>query len=334
MASPMGEAVLGARHRVPGHRPVRRPGPPAPRPAARRAPPRCTTAARRSSSTSARRPTSRRSTSSTSGRASPPSSGPVPLAAGSRLRTLRGTLVELRGTSAPPATTTSLVLDEPPAPGLADEVRELFPTAVEVVLAAADETGDGRRADRRPTPPAARRATCSPSTSPSTTSPTTALVRPVRRAGRRGDRRAATRPGPPSAGGRREARPPRGRGLHGVPHAHGGRLRRRRPVRPRRADRCGQDQHHRRHRPSPSTARCPGSTTAGGGAGHQPEPDRGPGPARLHRRRQALHRGAGRAGDRRPAAPPPRRPGSSAARRGAGRRRRRGDRRRRPRCSA
>ena len=37
-----------------------------------------------------------------------------------------------------------VVLDEPPRAGLADEVRERFPAAVEVVLAPR-ETGDGRR---------------------------------------------------------------------------------------------------------------------------------------------------------------------------------------------
>jgi exonuclease SbcD len=64
----------------------------------------------------------------------------VPLTAGLRLRTLRGSLAALAehaGTTG--ADHLRLVLDEPSRIGLADEARELFPTAVEVVLAARDE---------------------------------------------------------------------------------------------------------------------------------------------------------------------------------------------------
>jgi exonuclease SbcD len=65
---------------------------------------------------------------------------PVELTAGLRLRTLKGPLDQLRehaGTTGDDHL--RLVLDEPSRIGLADEARELFPTAVEVVLAARDE---------------------------------------------------------------------------------------------------------------------------------------------------------------------------------------------------
>ena len=91
----------------------------------------------------------------------------VPLVAGSRLRTLRGTLVDVLaaaadlpapraevgggaggadgGPEAPWPAHVRVVLDEPPRAGLADEVRERIPAAVEVVLAPR-EAGDGGRA--------------------------------------------------------------------------------------------------------------------------------------------------------------------------------------------
>ena len=84
----------------------------------------------------------------------------VPLAAGSRLRTLRGTLVDVLAAAtelpSPPSAATGdgpwpdhlrVVLDEAPRAGLADEVRERIPTAVEVVLAPRDAAGAGRVAD-------------------------------------------------------------------------------------------------------------------------------------------------------------------------------------------
>jgi DNA repair protein SbcD/Mre11 len=98
----------------------------------------------------------------------------VPLAAGSRLRTLRGTLVdvlaaaarlpapasaaEAPGDDAPVVTDAAsegggwpdhlrVVLDEAPRAGLADEVRERIPEAVEVVLAPRDPADGGRTAD-------------------------------------------------------------------------------------------------------------------------------------------------------------------------------------------
>jgi exonuclease SbcD len=72
----------------------------------------------------------------------------VALSAGRRLRTVRGTLAELRAL----AGTTGedwlrVVIDEPPAPGLADAVREVFPHAVDVAVAARD-VDPGRAAER------------------------------------------------------------------------------------------------------------------------------------------------------------------------------------------
>lgn len=61
----------------------------------------------------------------------------VPIAAGRRLRSLRGTPDELLSTE-PDAVGDDhlrLVVDSGPLPGLADSLRERFPTAVEVVLA-------------------------------------------------------------------------------------------------------------------------------------------------------------------------------------------------------
>jgi exonuclease SbcD len=75
---------------------------------------------------------------------------PVPLRAGRRLRTLRGTLDSLRaqagdGEGGAEGDHLRLVLEDRPRLGLADEARELFPEAVEVVLASRDaEAGEGR----------------------------------------------------------------------------------------------------------------------------------------------------------------------------------------------
>jgi exonuclease SbcD len=69
----------------------------------------------------------------------------VPLSAGRRLRTLRGTLLEVLARAGDTGDDHVRVeLDEPARPGLADEVRERLPNAVEVVLAPRDD------AERRP----------------------------------------------------------------------------------------------------------------------------------------------------------------------------------------
>jgi exonuclease SbcD len=84
----------------------------------------------------------------------------VPLESGRRLRTLQGTLATLReqadGSSEDDGDHLRLVLDEPARAGLADEARELFPNAVEVVLGRRAE-GDGREADRLVDPDRLRR---------------------------------------------------------------------------------------------------------------------------------------------------------------------------------
>ena len=82
---------------------------------------------------------------------------PVPLAAGRRLRTIRGTLVDVLAAAAAPGDGAGapgeapgsgvgphlrIVLDEPARAGLADEVRERLPDAVEVVLAPRDGDAD------------------------------------------------------------------------------------------------------------------------------------------------------------------------------------------------
>jgi DNA repair protein SbcD/Mre11 len=62
----------------------------------------------------------------------------VPLTAGRRLRTVRGTLVDVlaaAGAGVEGGDHLRVVLDEPARAGLADEVRERLPDAVEVVLA-------------------------------------------------------------------------------------------------------------------------------------------------------------------------------------------------------
>jgi DNA repair protein SbcD/Mre11 len=75
----------------------------------------------------------------------------VPLTAGSRLRTVRGTLVDVLAAAAGAGEADHLrvVLDEAARAGLADEVRERVPQAVEVVLAprGGDDDGDRRPAD-------------------------------------------------------------------------------------------------------------------------------------------------------------------------------------------
>ncbi|HET6954474.1 MAG TPA: exonuclease SbcCD subunit D [Acidimicrobiales bacterium] len=82
---------------------------------------------------------------------------PVALSSGRRLRTVRGTLaqvVEALPAAAPDAGGAGdrgdylrVVLDEPARAGLADEVRERVPSAVEVVLAPREGDGRARRAD-------------------------------------------------------------------------------------------------------------------------------------------------------------------------------------------
>jgi exonuclease SbcD len=67
----------------------------------------------------------------------------VPLAAGRRLRTLRGTVVDVLAAAqdVPEGDHLRVVLDEPARAGLADEVRERLPGAVEVVLAPREAAG-------------------------------------------------------------------------------------------------------------------------------------------------------------------------------------------------
>lgn len=70
----------------------------------------------------------------------------VPLTRGRRLRTLTGTLEELAGHPPDEDSYLRVVAHEPARAGLAEEVRALFPNAVEVVVAAttgpADDRGD------------------------------------------------------------------------------------------------------------------------------------------------------------------------------------------------
>jgi DNA repair protein SbcD/Mre11 len=85
---------------------------------------------------------------------------PVPLTSGRGLRTVRGTLVDVLAAASAPGHERvpdgrepdhlRIVLDEPARAGLADEVRERVPDAVEVVLAPRDGEGEpagGRVAD-------------------------------------------------------------------------------------------------------------------------------------------------------------------------------------------
>jgi DNA repair protein SbcD/Mre11 len=70
----------------------------------------------------------------------------VPLTAGRRLRTVRGTLVDVLAAAAQAGDDyLRVILDEPARAGLADEVRERLPDAVEVVLAPRDGDGDAVR---------------------------------------------------------------------------------------------------------------------------------------------------------------------------------------------
>jgi DNA repair protein SbcD/Mre11 len=81
----------------------------------------------------------------------------VPLTAGRRLRTVRGTLADVLervGLGDGSDDHLRVVLDEPARVGLADEVRAAAPNAVEVVLAA---RGDDGRADRVADPDRLRR---------------------------------------------------------------------------------------------------------------------------------------------------------------------------------
>ncbi len=75
----------------------------------------------------------------------------VPLHAGRRLRTVRGTLVDVLAAITagedPTADHLRIVLEEPARAGLSDEVRERVPNAVEVVLASRGDEAGGRVAD-------------------------------------------------------------------------------------------------------------------------------------------------------------------------------------------
>jgi exonuclease SbcD len=69
---------------------------------------------------------------------------PVPLRAGRELRTLEGPLDDLRPLSAKTGDAfLKIVLDEPPRLGLADEVRELFPEAVDICVRQAAPAAHG-----------------------------------------------------------------------------------------------------------------------------------------------------------------------------------------------
>lgn len=81
---------------------------------------------------------------------------PVPLTAGRRLRTLRGSLADVLARAADEGDHhLRLVLDEPARVGLADEVRAAVPSAVDVVLAPRD--GDDGSAARTADPDRLRR---------------------------------------------------------------------------------------------------------------------------------------------------------------------------------
>lgn len=72
---------------------------------------------------------------------------PVPLTQGRRLRSVQGSLAQLVAQVDPTGDDhLRLVLDEPSRAGLADEAREHFPTAVEVVLARRDDDDERDRA--------------------------------------------------------------------------------------------------------------------------------------------------------------------------------------------
>ncbi len=72
-----------------------------------------------------------------------------PLTAGRPLRTISGSMGELRARQGDGAGAWLRVrVDEPARAGLADEVRELFPTAVEVAVRPAEAEGGGQRAPR------------------------------------------------------------------------------------------------------------------------------------------------------------------------------------------
>jgi exonuclease SbcD len=73
----------------------------------------------------------------------------VPLSAGRRLRTLRGSLLELRAIAGDVGDAWLRVeVDEPAHAGLADEVREMFPNAVQVKARAVDAGPERERAAR------------------------------------------------------------------------------------------------------------------------------------------------------------------------------------------
>ena len=293
--------VRGQRHGLPGHRALRRPRPPAPPAARSRRRARSTTAARRCSSTSARTATAkgvlrRRGRA----RAVPAKVTAVPLAAGRRLRTLTGTRRRSWPSSpAPPATTTLRVDRAASRPASAWPTRcgRCSPTAstslVEPTASATPADAAGAGVPRR----ALAAPSCSPPTSPSADVD---------------DERLLTLFAEllDEAGGVDAAAPARARGLRRLPRPHRRRLRGRRPVRPHRA-------HRRRARrrsidaiifalygsvPRYDDRRLVAPAISQGA-------DRGPGAARLRRRRRRATPRCGSCGAPR-RGPPPRRPGS------------------------
>jgi exonuclease SbcD len=67
---------------------------------------------------------------------------PVRLGAGRTLRTVRGTLADLAAMDATADEWVQVIVEEPPRAGLADDVRQLFPDAVEVRLAPVETAAD------------------------------------------------------------------------------------------------------------------------------------------------------------------------------------------------
>ena len=223
---------------------------------------------------------------------------------GRRLRTLRGHAGRARRRW--PATTGDdhlrVVVDEPARAGLADEVRALL---------ARRGRGRGRARPSGRAAPAARRdrrarrpTSCSPPTWPSRASTTTRAASPaVRGAARRAARR---RPAmrPDRARGRGLLARSASRTVVDFADADLFAL-----VGP---DRRGQVEPDRRHRASPSTARCPATTTtAWSRPVITPGRGRGPGAPRLRRRRGRPTPRCGWCGARQGGRHAPRRPGSS-----------------------
>ena len=268
--------LRGVGHRLPGQRAVRGPGPPAPQPGDRRSVPHPL----RRLAAAARLRRDRRPQVGAGGRGPPGPAGRAPRAPALRRPPAPHAGGHAGGGAGPGRDHRGRLPPRPPAGSAAGR-------------AGRGRAGVLRRLRRRPgaaARPAGRRGRRSGRCDRRRES-TATVANPRRCSGStwrpRGARSTRRWPGSSrswSRSARREARAAGAGGLHRLPGADRGRLRRRRPVRAHGADRGGQVQRHRRHDLRPVRDRPPLRRRSAGRRGRVAGADGVPGPPRLRRR--------------------------------------------------